>query len=154
MVYQGLRQSEILNLSIDDLFLIEGFVLIKSKGSDDKEIIFLHSKSIEAIEEYIKKVKIKTGFLFQSFGNRKSNLKLSLMTLNREFNKLFLSIGIKKNIHGFRHFFITTLLNNLDVRTVRKFSRHKNLEMLIVYDDEIDIRNKTSQVFNCFNNIN
>jgi integrase len=76
------------------------------------------------------------------------------MTLNREFNKLFHSIGIKKNIHGFRHFYITTLLNNLDVRTVRKFSRHKNLEMLIIYDDEIDIKNKTSQVFNCFNNIN
>ena len=44
MVYQGLRQSEILNLTIEDLFLIEGYVLIKGKGSNDKEMVYLHEK--------------------------------------------------------------------------------------------------------------
>jgi hypothetical protein len=40
------------------------------------------------------------------------------------------------------------------VRNVRKFSRHSSLEMLIVYDDEIDIFNKTVDVFQVFDRFN
>ena len=37
--------------------------------------------------------------------------------------------------------------------TVRKFSRHKSLDMLIVYDDEINLAEKKDKVFACFEGI-
>jgi hypothetical protein len=36
---------------------------------------------------------------------------------------------------------------------VRKFSRHKSLEMLIVYDDETDTKEKAEAVFRCFKEV-
>ena len=72
------------------------------------------------------------------------------MTIKREFKVIFNEVGVEKTTHGFRHYYITTLLKSLDVRDVRKFSRHSSLEMLIVYDDEIDIKHKTADVFRCF----
>jgi hypothetical protein len=38
-------------------------------------------------------------------------------------------------------------------REFRKFSRHKSLDMLIVYDDEVDLAQKKNKVFNCFKSI-
>lgn len=37
--------------------------------------------------------------------------------------------------------------------TVRKFSRHKSLDMLVVYDDKINLAEKKDRVFACFEEI-
>jgi len=58
-----------------------------------------------------------------------------------------------KTLHGFRHYFITYLLKSFDVGTVRKFSRHKSLDMLIVYDDEVNLAAKKDKVFACFEGV-
>lgn len=76
------------------------------------------------------------------------------MTVKRDLRAVLEPLGIEKTTHGFRHFYITTLLNKLDIRDVRKFSRHKNLEMLIVYDGELDIKSKSIEVFDCFSGLN
>jgi hypothetical protein len=34
-----------------------------------------------------------------------------------------------------------------------KFSRHKSLDMLIVYDDEVGLMAKKDKVFDCFSGI-
>ena len=97
--------------------------------------------------------KIGSGALFKSMGNRKSE-RISTMTIKRQLGVLCKEIGVEKGVHGFRHFFITALLKKLDVRDVRKFSRHSSMEMLIVYDDEIDIKKKTVDVFQVFEKFN
>ncbi len=73
--------------------------------------------------------------------------------IKQEFKALFKELGISKTVHGFRHYFMTHLLRSFDVGTVRKFSRHKSLDMLIVYDDEIDLAEKKDRVFACFEEI-
>ncbi|MCX6724333.1 MAG: tyrosine-type recombinase/integrase [Candidatus Staskawiczbacteria bacterium] len=153
LAFQGFRQIEITRLNIEDLDLVNKKAFIQGKGNDDKEAVYLAPETIKALNIYIKTNKIGSGSLFRSLGNRKSE-RLNSMTIKREFKKLFNEIGINKTTHGFRHFYITTLLKKLDVRDVRKFSRHRNLEMLIVYDDEIDIQNKTAEVFHCFDGLN
>lgn len=56
-------------------------------------------------------------------------------------------------MHGFRHYFVTHLLKSFDVGTVRKFSRHKSLDMLIVYDDEVNLAEKKDKIFACFEGV-
>lgn len=75
------------------------------------------------------------------------------MTLKRGFRNLFNELGINKTIYGFRHYFTTHLLKSFDVNTVRKFTRHKSLNMLIIYNDEVNMAEKKDKVFDCFNGL-
>ncbi len=152
LTLQGLRQIEIIRLDVTDIDLKNGIAHVQGKGRDDKEIIYLNPSTVKAIGEYIRLSGVKSGALFYSLGNRKSE-RINSITIKRDFQDIFSGLSINKTVHGFRHYFITTLLNKMETRDVRKFSRHKNLEMLIVYDDEIDLRDKTETVFNCFSAI-
>jgi len=153
LAFQGLRQIEIIRLDVSDLDLVNATAFIRGKGQDDKELIHLHPETVRVLKLYLKTNKIADGALFKSLGNRKS-YRITTMTIKRDLKAVLEPLGIEKTTHGFRHFYITTLLKNFDVRDVRKFSRHKNLEMLIVYDDELDIKNKSSEVFDCFSGLN
>lgn len=147
LTFQGLRQIELRRLRVSDVDLKNEVAFIEGKGAEDREMIYLHGETVKALQNYIT-ARGGSGYLFQSIGNRKSSGMISTMTLQREIKALFTVCGIEKTVHGFRHFYITQLLEKHDARTVRKFSRHKNLEMLIVYDDELDTRKKTADIFN------
>ena len=153
LAFQGLRQIEIIRLDVNDIDLVRKVIFVRGKGSDDKELIYIAPQTVNALREYMKTNKVGSGALFKSMGNRKSD-RISTMTIKRDMGFLCKKVGIEKGTHGFRHFFITALLKKLDVRDVRKFSRHSSLEMLIVYDDEIDIRKKTVDVFQVFEKFN
>lgn len=129
-----------------------GVAFVQGKGQDDKEIVYLHPLTLKAIKDHIQYNRIGSGALFRSIGNRGSE-RLSTRMLRYEIKSLLHHLEIEKTVHGFRHYFITRLLQNMDVRDVRKFSRHSNLEMLVVYDDEIDLKEKSGKVFECFNHI-
>jgi len=149
---QGLRQVEVTRLNVEDLDLVSGIAYIQGKGRDDKEMIYLNPETVKVLKNYIEVCNIGSGALFKSLGNRK-NGGLNSITIKREFKALFKGLGINKTVHGFRHYFVTHLLKSFDVGTVRKFSRHKSLDMLIVYDDEINLAEKKDKVFSCFNEI-
>lgn len=152
LALQGLRQVEIIRLDITHIDLVSSVAHVTAKGSDDTEIIHLSPSTKNALEEHIKLNRVGSGALFKSLGNRKTS-RLSTMTIKRDFLSIFETLDIKKSTHGFRHFYVTQLLSQFDVRDVRKFSRHKSLEMLIVYDDEIDLKQKASEVDKCFSSI-
>jgi len=151
-VLQGLRQVEVIRLDREDLDLVSAIAHIRGKGRDDKEMIYLNPETVKTLKNYIKICNIGSGALFKSLGNRKSK-RLSERTLKRDFEELFRGLNINKTIHGFRHYYITNLLQNFEVSTVRKFSRHKSLDMLIVYDDELDLSEKKEKVFDCFSGL-
>ena len=146
LVHQGLRQCEAVRLDLADLNLNSGIAFILGKGRDQKEPIYLSPDTVKILRQYISKCKIVDGALFKSMGNRHST-RLTTKTVNREMKKLFELAGIDRTVHGLRHFYITNLLNNMDMRDVRKFSRHRSIETLTVYDDELDISQKAKQVF-------
>jgi len=151
LVFQGLRQIEITRIDVKDLDFVARKVYIQGKGRDDKEAIYLLPQTARTLKTYMQVNKIASGVLFKSLGNRKG-ARISTMTIKREIKALFEESNIDKTVHGLRHYYITTLLEKFDVRDVRKFSRHKSLEMLIVYDDEIDISHKANEVAGCFKN--
>ena len=153
LMLQGLRQIEVARLDVKDIDLVAKKAYVQGKGRDDKEAIHLLPETVRALKEYMRVNKIASGVMFKSLGNRKSE-RITTKTINRELKSLFDEVGVDKTVHGLRHYYITTLLETFDVRDVRKFSRHKSLEMIIVYDDEIDISHKALEVAKCFKRFN
>lgn len=153
LAFQGLRQIEITRLNVEDIDVKKKTAFIQGKGSDDKEMIYLTPATTKSLERYLKDCRQSQGALFSGMGNRKSD-RISTMTIKREMRCLLKDLGIEKTVHGFRHFYVTELLKNMDMRDVRKFSRHHSMEMLIVYDDEVSIRHKSQQVFQVMKKFN
>ena len=145
LAFQGLRQIEIVRLDVQDIDLEKKIAYVLGKGEDDKELIYLTPATVKALREYLKVCR-PVGSLFASMGNRKRD-RLSTRTIKREFQSLFQELGYEKTVHGFRHFYVTELLKSMDMRDVRKFSRHRSMEMIIVYDDEMSLKEKTAKVF-------
>jgi len=146
LAFQGLRQIEVVRLDVTDIDFNRKIAYVHGKGTDDKEPVYLAPATVKALKEYLRVHKLKRGALFRSLGNRKSE-RISTMTIKRDMGDLFYELGIEKTVHGFRHFYVTELLKSMDVRDVRKFSRHRSLEMLMVYDDEVNVERKAHHVF-------
>ena len=153
LAFQGLRQIEIVRLDVEDVDLARKIAYIHGKGEDVKEPIYLAPATAKALKENLKAHKLTDGTLFRSMGNRKTE-RLSTMTIKREIGELLAELGIEKTVHGFRHFYVTELLKSMDVRDVRKFSRHRSLEMLMVYDDEVSVKEKAQHVFRAMERFN
>lgn len=146
LAFQGLRQIEIVRLDMEDVDLERKIIFVQGKGADDKEIVFLAPATVKALAQYLDSCTYGHGALFRSMGNRSSE-RMDTRTIKREFETIFSDLGYEKTVHGFRHFYVTELLKNMDLRDVRKFSRHHSLEMLMIYDDEISIKEKAKTVF-------
>lgn len=146
LALQGMRQVEIVRLNVQDIDFNRKTILVQGKGEDDKEPVFLAPATIKALREYLKNTKLTSGSIFRSLGNRKSE-RMDTRTIKREFGLVFKNLGLDKTVHGFRHFFVTELLKSMNPHDVRKFSRHRSLEMLMIYDDEVLVEEKAQKVF-------
>lgn len=153
LALQGLRQIEIVRLDKEDIDLVNSRAYVQGKGKDDKELIHLHPETVKALKRYIKASKVGSGALFVCFSNKAKGQRLTTRSIKREMKYLFDALDIEKTVHGFRHYFVTKLLKTMSVHDVRKFSRHQNLEMLVVYEDSMDLKEKAADVFKVFNNI-
>ncbi len=149
LAFQGLRQIEIVRLNVEDIDLVRNLAFVHGKGSDDKEPIYLAPATQKALRAYLEAYKATSGALFSSLGNRKTE-RLSTKTIQREFYVQFKELAYNKTVHGFRHFYVTELLKSMSMQDVRKFSRHRSLEMLMVYDDETNVEKKSKHVFKMF----
>jgi len=139
LVFQGLRQVEITRLDVRDIDFISKTAFIQGKGQDDKEPINLHPEAIRALQGYLKSYKIADGALFTSQSNNSKNQRLTTRALRDIVKETLNALGIEKTTHGFRHYFTTTLIKTYkgDLLEVAQYTRHKSLEMLQVYNDNI-----------------
>lgn len=156
LILQGLRQVEIIRLNVSDIDLVTKTALIQGKGRDDKEVVDLHPVTVEALKCYIKKSKIADGALFISTSNRSKNRRLSTKSVRNLINPILKELGIDKTVHGFRHYFTTTLINAYkgDLLTVAQYTRHKSLEMLQIYNDNIKHKADLPKYYQTFSSIN
>ena len=140
LALQGLRQIEIIRLDIEDLDLRAGVCFVHGKGRDDKERIYLHPEAVKSLENYLALNKIRSGALFVSNSNRSKNQRLTTRGLREIVTSVLKGLDIEKCTHGFRHYFTTKLIKNYkgDILEVAKYTRHKSLEMLQVYNDNIN----------------
>ena len=139
LLFQGLRQIEICRLDVKDIDLANNRIYIVGKGRIDSEPIHLHPETNKALTSYLRLSQVKYGALLTHINRQSSGQRLSTRGLRQIFQDLLKSLDIQKTTHGTRHYFTTELIRHFksELTTVAKFTRHSNLEMLQVYNDEI-----------------
>ena len=155
LVFQGLRQVEITRLDVKDVDFISKTAFIQGKGQDDKEPINLHPETIKAIKSYLKSNKIADGALFTSQSNNSKNQRLTTRAIRDIVKETLNALGIKTTTHGFRHYFTTTLIKTYkgDLLEVAGYTRHKSLEMLQVYNDNINRKADLPRFYKAFSGV-
>lgn len=138
-IYQGLRQVEIARLDVTDIDLRTGKVFIRGKGRDDKEPVALHPHTTEALRDYLSAYNKKSGALFTSQSHNANGERLTTRSIRSFVEKVFKTLNIPNSAHGFRHYFTTSLIKSYggDLLAVAHYTRHRSLEMLQVYNDQI-----------------
>lgn len=155
LTLQGLRQIEITRLDVRDLDFITNKAFIHGKGQSDKEPIDLHPETVKNLKEYLKNNRIADGPLFVSQSNNSRNHRLTVRSIRTIVKRILKELEIDKVIHGFRHYFTTKLIKNYkgDLLTVIQYTRHKSLEMLQVYNDNIKRESDLPRFYKTFSGI-
>ena len=152
LLLQGMRQVEICRLDVSDVDLQNNRLYVLGKGENDKEPIHLHPETANALRAYLRGSQVKFGTLFTHLNRQSSGQRLTTRGLRRIVQNLFQELGIDRTVHGSRHWFTTTLIKHYksDLTTVARFTRHKSLEMLMTYDDEIMTKTKAGELSEVF----
>jgi len=152
LALQGLRQIEICRLDVEDYDSENKVLHIQGKGKDDKEMIVLNPLTCAHIENYINHLKLKSGPLFYSRSNNSLGKRLTTKTIRNLVGNCLNELGIDKSTHAFRHFFVTKLIKsyNGNIVEVAEFTRHKSLDMLQIYNDNIKREENTPKFINAF----
>jgi len=129
----GIRRSEAVGITLDDLDLNNGQLLVRGKGSKER-VVPLNEAAIEAIREYLEqRPATSAGHLFvsregESLASRAVNRILARLIKKAELD------GYGITPHKLRHTFATHLIRNgVDVRTVQELLGHSDLETTAKY---------------------
>ena len=129
-------------------------MMVHGKGRDDYELIDLHPHCVEVLNKYLQATKKKSGPLFTSDSNNSKNKRLTTRSIRQIVKKFMIKNDVKKFVHGFRHFFTTKLIAELDdLLIVQEFTRHKSLEMLQIYNDRIRKQEELPKYYNTFESL-
>lgn len=155
LIYQGLRQVEIVRLDVNDLDLRASKAFVQGKGRDDKEPIALHPYTVNALRAYLTAYKKKSGALFTCESNRAYGERLTTLSLRRTVKGVLKQLGIDNSTHGFRHYFTTNMIKNYkgDLLKVAHYTRHRRLDMLQVYNDALDAEQDLPNYINAFEGV-
>lgn len=128
----GLRRSELLNLTFDDIHSDRKLLIIKqSKGKKDR-IVPLSDKILEMLREYYKSYKPKKWL----FEGQQENTKYSDRSLEEVLKKSIRLAGISKpvSLHWLRHSYATHLLENgTDLRYIQELLGHSSSKTTEIY---------------------
>ncbi|MBO5530146.1 MAG: site-specific tyrosine recombinase XerD [Bacilli bacterium] len=137
MYSSGLRVSELLNLTINNIDFDMNLVRIFGKGSKER-IVPMSDIATKYLFEYInlyRNTLIKNKVTDIIFLNSRGN-KLSRQGFFKILKQIALEKGINKEIspHVLRHSFATHLLNNgADLRSIQTMLGHENIETTQIY---------------------
>jgi len=131
----GMRVSEMVNLNVDDVDLLEEVVKVKGKGNKER-MIPLGSYAIRALRDYLGKRRERAkpeekGIFLNRFGRR-----LSDTGIRKRLIKYLRLTEISKRVtpHTLRHSFATHLLNRgADLRSLQELLGHERLSTTQVY---------------------
>lgn len=138
LLFQGLRQAEICNIRFQDIDLKAGTMFILGKGRDDYEQIHLHPNTARALRRYSRIMKLQSSdYLFTSLRRPSKGIKLTTRGLQSIIKGVFDELGIDRTVHGCRHYFASRLIQVMpgELSVVARFTRHRSLETLRIYDD-------------------
>lgn len=132
----GLRISELLNLTINDVDTIN--CIVRSIGKGDKErIVPINDYIIESLKEYlnIRPLLLKNKTTKELFLNSNGS-KLTRVGFFKVLKKILLEKGLDYNIspHTLRHSFATHLLEyGADLRVIQEMLGHSDISTTRIY---------------------
>lgn len=155
LALQGLRQIEVIRLNVQDVDFVSKTALIQGKGMDDKEPIYLHPETVRTLKDYLQVNRISDGALFVSKSNNSRNRRLTTRSLRGIVKETLKQLGIEKTTHGFRHYFTSALIKAYkgDLLEVARYTRHKSLEMLQIYNDNIKLQADLPRFYDVFKEV-
>ncbi|MDO8661934.1 MAG: tyrosine recombinase XerC [Candidatus Omnitrophota bacterium] len=127
----GLRISELVSLSLDDVDSIAGIVKVLGKGRKER-VVPIGEVALAAIRKYVDKRKKQSSALFLN----KNGKRIGTRGVRDIVGKYLKNAGIQRGVspHTFRHSFATHLLNRgADLRTVQELLGHANLSTTQIY---------------------
>jgi integrase/recombinase XerD len=139
MMYScGLRVSELIQLKISNLFLLEGFIKVVGKG-DKERLVPIGTPTAHLLTLYLDHhrtlIAPKKGFEDHVFLNRRGQ-NLSRVMVFTIIKKLAQVADLQKNIspHTFRHSFATHLIEGgADLRAVQEMLGHESILTTEIY---------------------
>ena len=134
---RAFRRGEIAALDLSDVDLDAGTVLIQGKGKTQQKAYSLPEETHTAVAQWILVRDREPGPLFTNVDRAGKGDRLTGSGIYRMVRYYGKKVGITARPHGLRHGSITKALDltNGNVRAVREFSRHANLQTLTHYDD-------------------
>ena len=134
----GLRVSELVGLTLSQLYLDEECLLITGKGNKQRWVP-INSRAIKLLENYISLIRthipVKPGNENYVFLNHRGT-KLSRVYVFMIIKKAVESAGIHKSVspHSLRHSFATELVQNgADLRAVQEMLGHSSITTTEIY---------------------
>ena len=139
MLYgSGIRVSELVNLSLSNLFFEENLIRVTGKGNKQR-LVPMGKLTKKFVLYYINNIRLqqKIDSVYQDivFLNRNGKV-LTRQMIFTIIKQLALKANIKKKIgpHTFRHSFATHLLENgADLRTIQILMGHENITTTEIY---------------------
>jgi len=127
----GMRISELVGLSLDDVDFIAAVIKAKGKGKKER-LLPIGEQALNAIKKYIDQRKKKSDAVFLN----KSGKRISDRGVRNIVSKYIRLASLRQGIspHSLRHSFATHLLNRgADLRSVQELLGHANLSTTQIY---------------------
>lgn len=133
----ALRRGEVTSLDRSHLDLEGARLSIMGKGRTQRESLSIPSKVLDSLKAWVVLRGEHEGPLFTALDRAHRGHRLDGSAIYRIVSELGQAVGLKTRPHGLRHAGITAALDstNGNTRAVQRFSRHKKLETLSLYDD-------------------
>lgn len=137
----ALRRNEVASADVVDFDANVPCLWIKGKGRAQKERVDLGRKATAAILDYLRsRLLVRTDSpLFVSLSRAAEGARLTGEAIRLLVVRYCEAAGVEKRMspHRLRHSSVTAALDATggDVRSVQKLSRHKQLDTLMIYDD-------------------
>lgn len=132
----ALRRGEVVSLNVEDVDLTAGVVMVLGKGRAEREGRTLPEPTAKALRAWLKVRGTEPGPLFTNFDRAGKGGRLTAEAVYYLVKRLGARANAKVTPHGLRHAAITEALDRGgDVRAVQRYSRHKDLSVVLVYDD-------------------
>lgn len=119
-------KSYLVNVKLEDLSLDAKELIIRKGKGKKQRVVYLNSKIVNAIKEYLKVRNSESEYLFSS---RESD-RVDRSVINKQFKKY----SNKITPHQLRHFFCTNALESgFAVHEVANLAGHSSIQTTLIY---------------------